>query len=227
MNTRRLIETLLLALLICLLPAFSLYAASDDNTENDGLGELHLASNVARGAGVDIPEGADLIGNLLIEYSYDINDWNYVTEASVEIPNLGEQQDRVYLRASYYGNEPDDYDCSVSFYTSGWNREGTTARMAQSRVISGTNLFDNENSALPISFENLSVSYSEAATRAAGSEGGITVVPGEDNSSFTIMVPVQSPINGQLVAELEAAWPSRELPSGNYEADIQIAVSTN
>lgn len=219
------IKKILILMLIFTVSALSLFAA-DENLD-DGLGELHLASNVARGAGVDIPEGADLIGNLLIEYSYDINDWNYVTEASVEIPNLGEQQDRVYLRASYYGNEPDDYDCSVSFYTSGWNREGTTARMAQSRVISGTNLFDNENSALPISFENLSVSYSEAATRAAGSEGGITVVPGEDNSSFTIMVPVQSPINGQLVAELEAAWPSRELPSGNYEADIQIAVSTN
>ena len=219
------IKKILILMLIFTVSALSLFAA-DENLD-DGLGELHLASNVARGAGVDIPEGADLIGNLLIEYSYDINDWNYVTEASVEIPNLGEQQDRVYLRASYYGNEPDDYDCSVSFYTSGWNREGTTARMAQSRVISGTNLFDNENSDLPISFENLSVSYSEAATRAAGSEGGITVVPGEDNSSFTIMVPVQSPINGQLVAELEAAWPSRELPSGNYEADIQIAVSTN
>lgn len=219
------IKKILILMLIFTVSALSLFAA-DENLD-DGLGELHLASNVARGAGVDIPEGADLIGNLLIEYSYDINDWNYVTEASVEIPNLGEQQDRVYLRASYYGNEPDNYDCSVSFYTSGWNREGTTARMAQSRVISGTNLFDNENSALPISFENLSVSYSEAATRAAGSEGGITVVPGEDNSSFTIMVPVQSPINGQLVAELEAAWPSRELPSGNYEADIQIAVSTN
>lgn len=219
------IKKFLVLMLIFTVSALSLFAA-DENLD-DGLGELHLASNVARGAGVNIPEGADLIGNLLIEYSYDINDWNYVTEASVEIPNLGEQQDRVYLRASYYGNEPDDYDCSVSFYTSGWNREGTTARMAQSRVISGTNLFDNENSALPISFENLSVSYSEAATRAAGSEGGITVVPGEDNSSFTIMVPVQSPINGQLVAELEAAWPSRELPSGNYEADIQIAVSTN
>lgn len=218
------IKKILILMLIFTVSALSLFAA-DENLD-DGLGELHLASNVARGAGVDIPEGADLIGNLLIEYSYDINDWNYVTEASVEIPNLGEQQDRVYLRASYYGNEPDDYDCSVSFYTSGWNREGTTARMAQSRVISGTNLFDNENSALPISFENLSVSYSEAATRAAGSEGGITVVPGEDNSSFTIMVPVQSPINGQLVAELEAAWPARELPSGNYEADIQIAVST-
>ena len=219
------IKKFLVLMLIFTVSALSLFAA-DENLD-DGLGELHLASNVARGAGVDIPEGADLIGNLLIEYSYDINDWNYVTEASVEIPNLGEQQDRVYLRASYYGNEPDTYDCSVSFYTSGWNREGTIARMAQSRVISGTNLFDNENSALPISFENLSVSYSEAATRAAGSEGGITVVPGEDNSSFTIMVPVQSPINGQLVAELEAAWPSRELPSGNYEADIQIAVSTN
>lgn len=219
------IKKILILMLIFTVSALSLFAA-DENLD-DGLGELHLASNVARGAGVDIPEGADLIGNLLIEYSYDINDWNYVTEASVEIPNLGEQQDRVYLRASYYGNEPEDYDCSVSFYTSGWNREGTTARMAQSRVISGTNLFDNENSALPISFENLSVSYSEAATRAVGSEGGITVVPGEDNSSFTIMVPVQSPINGQLVAELEAAWPSRELPSGNYEADIQIAVSTN
>lgn len=219
------IKKILILMLIFTVSALSLFAA-DENLD-DGLGELHLASNVARGAGVDIPEGADLIGNLLIEYSYDINDWNYVTEASVEIPNLGEQQDRVYLRASYYGNEPDNYDCSVSFYTSGWNREGTTARMAQSRVISGTNLFDNENSALPISFENLSVSYSEAATRAAGSEGGITVVPGEDNSSFSIMVPVQSPINGQLVAELEAAWPSRELPSGNYEADIQIAVSTN
>lgn len=219
------IKKILILMLIFTVSALSLFAA-DENLD-DGLGELHLASNVARGAGVDIPEGADLIGNLLIEYSYGINDWNYVTEASVEIPNLGEQQDRVYLRASYYGNEPDNYDCSVSFYTSGWNREGTTARMAQSRVISGTNLFDNENSALPISFENLSVSYSEAATRAAGSEGGITVVPGEDNSSFTIMVPVQSPINGQLVAELEAAWPSRELPSGNYEADIQIAVSTN
>lgn len=218
------IKKILILMLIFTVSALSLFAA-DENLD-DGLGELHLASNVARGAGVDIPEGADLIGNLLIEYSYDINDWNYVTEASVEIPNLGEQQDRVYLRASYYGNEPDNYDCSVSFYTSGWNREGTTARMAQSRVISGTNLFDNENSALPISFENLSVSYSEAATRAAGSEGGITVVPGEDNSSFTIMVPVQSPINGQLVAELEAAWPARELPSGNYEADIQIAVST-
>lgn len=219
------IKKILILMLIFTISALSLFAA-DENLD-DGLGELHLASNVARGAGVDIPEGADLIGNLLIEYSYDINDWNYVTEASVEIPNLGEQQDRVYLRASYYGNEPDVYGCSVSFYTSGWNREGTTARMAQSRVISGTNLFDNENSALPISFENLSVSYSGAATRAAGSEGGITVVPGEDNSSFTIMVPVQSPINGQLVAELEAAWPSRELPSGNYEADIQIAVSTN
>lgn len=218
------IKKILILMLIFTVSALSLFAA-DENLD-DGLGELHLASNVARGAGVDIPEGADLIGNLLIEYSYDINDWNYVTEASVEIPNLGEQQDRVYLRASYYGNEPDNYDCSVSFYTSGWNREGTTARMAQSRVISGTNLFDNENSALPISFENLSVSYSGAATRAAGSEGGITVVPGEDNSSFTIMVPVQSPINGQLVAELEAAWPARELPSGNYEADIQIAVST-
>lgn len=218
------IKKILILMLIFTVSALSLFAA-DENLD-DGLGELHLASNVARGAGVDIPEGADLIGNLLIEYSYDINDWNYVTEASVEIPNLGEQQDRVYLRASYYGNEPDNYDCSVSFYTSGWNREGTIARMAQSRVISGTNLFDNENSALPISFENLSVSYSGAATRAAGSEGGITVVPGEDNSSFTIMVPVQSPINGQLVAELEAAWPARELPSGNYEADIQIAVST-
>ena len=75
-------------MLIFTVSALSLFAA-DENLD-DGLGELHLASNVARGAGVDIPEGADLIGNLLIEYSYDINDWNYVTEASVAGQSLPE-----------------------------------------------------------------------------------------------------------------------------------------
>ena len=59
------IKKFLVLMLIFTVSALSLFAA-DENLD-DGLGELHLASNVARGAGVNIPEGADLIGNLLIE----------------------------------------------------------------------------------------------------------------------------------------------------------------
>ena len=70
------------------------------------------------------------------------------------------------------------------------------------------------------------VSFDAAEARAGGAEG-IIVIPGETDSSFSIIVPVQNPINGKLVASLQAAWPQRELPSGDYTADIQIAVTAN
>lgn len=213
-------------LLLLLLPVFGADSQSEDDVDGEGIGTLHMSSNVPKNAGVNVPAGATLVGNLLIEYSYDGNEWEYVSDADVEIDNLGQVSDSIYLQASYYGNEPVEYNCDVSFSTGGWNRRDGRSLLSQSRSIGDSLDIDNSNSALPISFQNLVVSFDAAEARAGGAEG-IIVIPGETDSSFSIIVPVQNPINGKLVASLQAAWPQRELPSGDYAADIQIAVTAN
>ena len=114
------------------------------------------------------------------------------------MPDLGVEADEIWLQVSYYGNEPSDYNCSVDFTTGGWNRQDGYSLNQQSRAGELVT-FDNENADLPISFENLNVSV-------------VNLERGADFAGIDV---------------LEATWPARELPSGSYEADIQIAVSAN
>ena len=219
-------RTLLLALIICFaatLPAF----AEEDATD---LGTLYMAGSVATGTGVDIPEEATSIGNLVIEYSLDSSSWTYTSLADVVIDNLGQEPGTLFMRASYYGNEPEDYYCAVAFKSDGWTVVDGSGRIDAYNLDSSS-----ADAVLPISFSDLDIEYSEV-TFASSSDvfssresaaSGISVLPGSGEDSFSIYVPVQKPINGTLVATLQASWPAGELPSGDYEADIQVEVSAN
>lgn len=215
------LRTLLLALFICLvaiMPAF----AEDDATD---LGTLYMASSVATGTGVDIPEEATSIGNLVIEYSLDSGNWTYTSLVDVVIDNLGQEPGTLFMRASYYGNEPEDYYCAVAFKSDGWTVVDGSGRIDAYNLDSS-----NSDAVLPISFSNLDVEYTEvtsASSSGTSAASGISVLPGSGEDSFSIYVPVQKPINGTLVATLQASWPAGELPSGDYEADIQVEVSAN
>ena len=214
-------RTLLLALIICLvaiIPAF----AEDDATD---LGTLYMAGSVATGTGVDIPEEATSIGNLVIEYSLDSSSWTYTSLADVVIDNLGQEPGTLFMRASYYGNEPEDYYCAVAFKSDGWTVVDGSGRIDAYNLDSSS-----ADAVLPISFSDLDIEYSEVTSTSSSSESaasGISVLPGSGEDSFSIYVPVQKPINGTLVATLQASWPAGELPSGDYEADIQVEVSAN
>lgn len=215
------LRTLLLALFICLvaiMPAF----AEDDATD---LGTLYMASSVATGTGVDIPEEATSIGNLVIEYSLDSGNWTYTSLVDVVIDNLGQEPGTLFMRASYYGNEPEDYYCAVAFKSDGWTVVDGSGRIDAYNLDSS-----GADAVLPISFSNLDVEYTEvtsASSSGTSAASGISVLPGSGEDSFSIYVPVQKPINGTLVATLQASWPAGELPSGDYEADIQVEVSAN
>lgn len=215
------LRTLLLALFICLvaiIPAF----AEDDATD---LGTLYMASSVATGTGVDIPEEATSIGNLVIEYSLDSGNWTYTSLVDVVIDNLGQEPGTLFMRASYYGNEPEDYYCAVAFKSDGWTVVDGSGRIDAYNLDSS-----GADAVLPISFSNLDVEYTEvtsASSSGTSAASGISVLPGSGEDSFSIYVPVQKPINGTLVATLQASWPAGELPSGDYEADIQVEVSAN
>lgn len=215
------LRTLLLALIICLvaiIPAF----AEDDATD---LGTLYMASSVATGTGVDIPEEATSIGNLVIEYSLDSGNWTYTSLADVVIDNLGQEPGTLFMRASYYGNEPEDYYCAVAFKSDGWTVADRSGRIDAYNLDSSS-----ADAVLPISFSELDIEYTEVTTSSSSgtsAASGISVLPGSGEDSFSIYVPVQKPINGTLVATLQASWPAGELPSGDYEADIQVEVSAN
>lgn len=215
------LRTLLLALIICLvaiIPAF----AEDDATD---LGTLYMASSVATGTGVDIPEEATSIGNLVIEYSLDSSSWTYTSLADVVIDNLGQEPGTLFMRASYYGNEPEDYYCAVAFKSDGWTVVDGSGRIDAYNLDSSS-----ADAVLPVSFSDLDIEYSEVTTSSSSgtsAASGISVLPGSGEDSFSIYVPVQKPINGTLVATLQASWPAGELPSGDYEADIQVEVSAN
>lgn len=215
------LRTLLLALIICLvaiIPAF----AEDDATD---LGTLYMAGSVATGTGVDIPEEATSIGNLVIEYSLDSGNWTYTSLADVVIDNLGQEPGTLFMRASYYGNEPEDYYCAVAFKSDGWTVADRSGRIDAYNLDSSS-----ADAVLPISFSELDIEYTEVTTSSSSgtsAASGISVLPGSGEDSFSIYVPVQKPINGTLVATLQASWPAGELPSGDYEADIQVEVSAN
>ena len=215
------LRTLLLALIICLvaiIPAF----AEDDATN---LGTLYMAGSVATGTGVDIPEEATSIGNLVIEYSLDSSSWTYTSLADVVIDNLGQEPGTLFMRASYYGNEPEDYYCAVAFKSDGWTVADRSGRIDAYNLDSSS-----ADAVLPISFSELDIEYTEVTTSSSSgtsAASGISVLPGSGEDSFSIYVPVQKPINGTLVATLQASWPAGELPSGDYEADIQVEVSAN
>ncbi len=218
-----------LSFLVIAMSCVAIVSAADEISSSPSIGTLHMSSNVAQGAGVEIPEGAELVGNLLIEYSLNNTEWYYANEAEVFVENLGSVSDAIYLRARYYGNEPTEYNCTVEFSTTGWNRTSRsfmTSRASQSDDYSQL----NSNSDLPISFGNLDVSYSsDAAALITGRSGGIRGIIQVDSSSddsFRLVVPIQGPISGNLVATLEASWQQSELPSGDYAADIQVEVST-
>lgn len=214
-------RTLLLALIICLvaiIPAF----AEDDATD---LGTLYMAGSVATGTGVDIPDEATSIGNLVIEYSLDSSSWTYTSLADVVIDNLGQEPGTLFMRASYYGNEPEDYYCAVAFKSDGWTVVDGSGRIDAYNLDSSS-----ADAVLPISFSDLDIEYTEVTTSSSSgtsAASGISVLPGSGEDSFSIYVPVQKPINGTLVATLQASWPAGELPSGDYEADIQVEVSAN
>ena len=223
MKMDRLSRTLLIGFVIVaitLLPAFA-----GDKAE-DVLGTLYMTSTVATGTAVSVPPEAAAVGNLVVQYSFDSSDWTYASLADIVIPRLGEEEGTLYLRALYYGNEPEDYYCSVAFKSDGWRTAG--ARL-DAYGTSGT------EAVLPISFSDLRIDYTEVSAlsgSAAFNSGaqaleGISVLPGSSADSFTMFVPVQKPINGTLVATLQATWPEGYLPSGDYEADIQVEVSAN
>lgn len=212
---------LLMVLMTLVAPTF---ADTVRITQDDA--SLHMVSSVVEGAGVVVPDGAELVGNLLIEYSSDGNVWIPVTSASVNIDNLGEEDGLINLRASYYGNYSNDYSCSVVFDSDGWVR--SDGRSVQSRAVgdSGASV-SNSNTALPIEFRGLNIDVAGNSRSTDGDEDNVNieVVKGANDNSFRLRVPVQKPINGKLVATLEAAWAQGELPSGEYEADITIEVT--
>lgn len=219
-----------LSFLVIAMSCVAIVSAADEISSSPSIGTLHMSSNVAQGAGVEIPEGAELVGNLLIEYSLNNTEWYYANEAEVFVENLGSASDSIYLRARYYGNEPTEYNCTVEFSTTGWNRTSRsfmTSRASQSDEDYYSQL--NSNSDLPISFGNLDISYSfDAAALVTERNGirGIIQVDSSSDDSFRLVVPVQGPISGNLVVTLEASWQQSELPSGDYAADIQVEVST-
>ena len=164
-----------LSFLIIAMSCVAIVSAADEISSSPSIGTLHMSSNVAQGAGVEIPEGAELVGNLLIEYSLNNTEWYYANEAEVFVENLGSASDSIYLRARYYGNEPTEYNCTVEFSTTGWNRTSRsfmTSRASQSDEDYYSQL--NSNSDLPISFGNLDISYSsDAAALITERSGGI------------------------------------------------------
>ena len=213
---------------------FPLFAADEASLSPvPAIGTLHMSSSVERNAGVVVPEGAELVGNILVEYSLNSSEWYYVNESAVTVDSLGAQSYSIYLRARYYGNEPSEYNCTVAFSTTGWNR--TSRSFISSRSAdTERDYYDqiNANSDLPITFGNLDISYTgtEASVQNYGagydSLRSNIMVESSSDDSFRLVVPVQGPINGDLIATLEASWPQSILPSGDYSADIQIAVST-
>ena len=160
---------------------------------------LGLTSSVPTGTGVVVPEGVTLVGNLAIQYQYgEGTPWEYVSTKELSIGTIGLVEDSVTLQVLYYGNEPDTYSCSVAFTSNGWKRDGDK----------------DSQSLLPIHFRNLSVVNNEKFASTA------------NDSGFSLVVPVSSPINGASVATVVAYWGTADLPSGQYAASIEITVSS-
>ena len=71
-----------------------------------------------------------------------------------------------------------------------------------------------DGASLPINFRDLSVINNDRFQSTANDQG------------FSLVVPVSTPINGASVATILAYWGTSDLPSGEYIASIEIAVSS-
>jgi len=182
---------------------------SPENTSAEA--HLVMGSNIPRGSGVEIPAGVTLVGNLAIQYQYGMGDlnWDYVSANELRIENLGTEVGNLRLRALYYGNESSDYTCIVTFSTDGWERMLMPDEVKE-------DLTDADR--LAINFTDLNTSVVE--------DSGIVSTASADNNGFSLMVPVSAPINGEPVAEITAQWLQKDLPAGEYAAEIEIAVTS-
>lgn len=188
------------ALILTFLLIISVSVFAADASIGSSTATLSMTSSVPAGTGVELPEGVTLVGNLAIQYQYgDGTPWEYVSNKELAIGTIGLVDDSVYLQVLYYGNEADTYSCSVAFSSTGWKRAG-------SREVDGASL--------PINFRDLSVINNDRFQSTANDQG------------FSLVVPVSTPINGASVATILAFWGTSDLPSGEYIASIEIAVSS-
>ncbi|MBR1919030.1 MAG: hypothetical protein IJ831_05340 [Spirochaetales bacterium] len=195
---------LALTSLLTLMAIAVVFAADPTNKVSDAA-NLKLNASIEKGQGVTIPEGVTLVGNLAIQYRYGDEEtpWEYVSTENLEITDLGERAGRVQLRCLYYGNEPESYSCIVSFASDGWART-------------------MEDGKEPTDADKLAIIFEDAeSTSSKKFEVDIK------NSGFTLNVPVSAPINGDVVATINASWADApDLPAGEYTADIIAAVTT-
>ncbi len=195
----------LFLVLILILAATVAFAEDTSNKVSDAA-KLKLNASIAKGQGVNVPEGVTLVGNLAIQYRYGDEEtpWEYIAAENLEISDLGEKEGKVQLRCLYYGNEIEDYSCIVSFSTEGWVRTMEDA------------------SQIPTDQDKLAITFADAQS-SNSNKFDVDI----KNSGFTLNVPVSSPINGDIVATINASWEeSPDLPAGEYSADIVAAVTT-
>jgi hypothetical protein len=182
------------SLLLALMPVLA--TPGSDSTS------INLNGTVPRNTGVVVPSNVTLVGNLAIAYDYNnTGSFSYVSSDLVRVVDLGVVAGLVVLRADYYGNEPDQYSCNVTFSSEGWKLKN-----------------EDTSYTLPILF---SVPSTEEAM------SGRLNVDNLNPGSFRLTVPVDSPINGGTAAYVTASWAADPyLPSGDYEADIVIEVQS-
>lgn len=184
-------------LLIC---ASTLFAeVGTDSTK------LTLHGTVPRNSGVVVPTDVKLVGNFAIAYDYNNTGvFSYVSSDTVEVSALGSEMGNIVFRADYYGNEPEEYSCAVTFSSDGWGYKDKTAQSMYK---------------LPINF---SVPIVDETVKNYGLK-----VEASDTGAFRLTVPVNAPISGNTVVYVNASWDEdSNMPSGDYTADIMIEVQS-
>jgi hypothetical protein len=178
------------------------YSAFAATTGSDST-KINLVGGVPRNSGVVVPSNVKLVGNLAIAYDYNnTGTFSYISSDTVQVVDLGVVGGVIVLRADYFGNEPEEYSCNVTFSSEGWKLQSKTASYT-----------------LPISF---SIPTVDEAIKNVGVK-----VDTPDPGAFRLTVPVNSPINGSTVVYVSASWPEDTLlPSGDYAADIVIEVQS-
>ncbi len=195
---KKFLTLLLLVLTVCISLTFAAESGSDSTS-------INLFGSVPRNSGVVVPSDVNLVGNLAIAYDYNnTGTFSYISSDTVQVVDLGVVSGIMVLRADYYGNEPEEYSCNVTFSSSGWELKGENNEIMYN---------------LPI--------YFSVPTVDEGIKNFGVKVDAPDPGAFRLTVPVNSPINGSTVVYVNATWSEdSNLPSGDYSADIVIEVVT-
>lgn len=197
-------KIIILILSILFLTSFAFAAESTGGVSGSSdSATINLLGSVQRSAGVVVPTNAKLVGNLAIAYDYNNRGtFSYISSDIVRVVDLGIVGGVIRFRADYYGNEPEEYGCNVTFSSEGWN------------LISDTSKY------------NLPINFSIPEVNSDIKKIGVNVDPIEEGA-FRLTVPVNSPINGDHVVFVDASWKADPmLPSGDYTADIVIEVQS-